>query len=105
MSVLLELSTDGFFLVIDRLSETFLKTEDLGFFNQSERILFFGHFLLLCDFYHLVNYVCRLSIIVDFSVALGQQYQGFSVFFAQLLLGVIFLEFFEAVFLIDRFTE
>jgi hypothetical protein len=105
MSVLLEFSTDGLFLVIDRLSETFLKTEDLGLLNQGECILFFGHFLLLCDFYHLVNYICRLGIIVDFSVALGQQYQGFSILFAQLFLGVIFLEFFEAVFLIDRFAE
>jgi hypothetical protein len=105
MSALLELSTDGFFLVIDRLSETFLKTEDLGFFNQGESILLFGHFFLLCDFYHLVNYACRLRIIIDFRVTLRQQYQGFSVFFAQLLVGVIVLEFFEAVFLIYRFAE
>jgi hypothetical protein len=105
MSILLEFSTDGFFLVIDRLSENFLKTEDLGLLNQGECVLFFGHFLLLCDFYHLVNYVCCLGVIVDFSVALRQKHQGFSILFAQLLLGVIFLEFFKAVFFIDRFAE
>jgi hypothetical protein len=86
MSVLFELSTDGFFLVIDGFGEPFLKAEDLGLFNKSKCILFFGHFLFLCDFDHLVDHTCRLGVIVDFSVALGQQHEGFCVLFARLLL-------------------